>query len=97
MQDEHADECQHCDWQIVEETKPVAGPWNCAAEHRTMESPESNSRSSPEPWQWSDIEEEEDPDGLADGDTDVTLEEHFDEPPGRETSHDTSIITSSAT
>ena len=27
MRDEHAEKCQCCDWQSVDEVRPVAEPW----------------------------------------------------------------------
>lgn len=103
LHEEYAGDCPNCGWVEVDEFIPVTGPWGSTATAipeplDATESPEaeetsdSNSGSSPEGWFWSDAEEDEHSDGLVDEDTDITLEEYFDEPPKQQTSEDIPLI-----
>ncbi|KAK5094179.1 hypothetical protein LTR70_004249 [Exophiala xenobiotica] len=86
MQDEHAEECEHCEWQNIEEVTPIAEPWEPTPAKQVSESPDSCRQSSPEGWQWSETEGDDHySEDLMDEDTEISLEEYFEEPSKRET------------
>lgn len=88
MQDEHAAECEYCDWQEIGEITPLAEPWGFVSE-----SPDSCLTSSPEGWPWSEAGDGDDrSDDFVDEDTEVSLEEYPKKPAKHETPYNVPLV-----